>query len=262
MVRLRRSLHHRPARHDLRLLQPGQLPAVGGSADGPAAQRNPADSVRPDGDGSHADAGRKTVGIREQGRKGELWIIRKRMFAPRQPGCWFCCWRPWRAATSGAGCCNDIAPGAIPQPNGTYDCQWVHAGDGQGQARKFVIYQYEWTTDGAKLTPAGQEHLAEIAKAIACVPYPVVIEPVADDQLNGLAQGGGFGRPGMCSKSESIPTACSCNIPWPKGFTAKRRPGWPPGCSADTARKAAADRTPGPRERTPRNHARRSAIEL
>ncbi len=85
---------------------------------------------------------------------------------------------------SGAESCNDIAPGAIPQPNGTYDCQWIHQEMARAEQEKFVIYQYEWTADGAKLTPSGQEHVGEIAKAIACVPYPVVIEPVADDQLN------------------------------------------------------------------------------
>lgn len=86
---------------------------------------------------------------------------------------------------TGGECCNDIAPGAIPQPNGTYDCQWIHAEMARAKQENFVIYQYEWITDGAQLTPSGQEHVCQIAKTLACVPYPVVIEPGDNCQLDG-----------------------------------------------------------------------------
>ena len=62
--------------------------------------------------------------------------------------------------------CNDITPGAIPQPNGTYDCQWIHAEMARADQDKFVIYQYEWSADGTKLTPSGQEHVAQIAQGL------------------------------------------------------------------------------------------------
>ena len=68
------------------------------------------------------------------------------------------------AAVSGCHTCNDIAPGAIPQPNGTYACQWVHAEKARADQDKFVIYQYEWSADATKLTPSGQEHVAQIAQ--------------------------------------------------------------------------------------------------
>ena len=66
---------------------------------------------------------------------------------------------------SGCHTCNDITPGAIPQPNGTYACQWIHAEKARAAQDKFVIYQYEWSADVTKLTPSGQGHVAQIAQA-------------------------------------------------------------------------------------------------
>ena len=80
--------------------------------------------------------------------------------------------------------CNDITPGAIPQPNGTYACQWIHGEMARADQDNFVIYQYEWSADGTKLTPYGQEHLTSIAHALSQVAFPVVIEPSADQRMN------------------------------------------------------------------------------
>jgi hypothetical protein len=94
------------------------------------------------------------------------------------------------ALAASAGChngpesCNDIAPGAIPQPNGTYACQWIHEEKARANQDNYVIYEYEWTADGMKLTPLGQQHLARIAQGICQVPFPVVIEPSSDQGVN------------------------------------------------------------------------------
>ena len=88
------------------------------------------------------------------------------------------------AAVSGCHTCNDITPGAIPQPNGTYACQWVHAEKARADQDKFVIYQYEWSADGTKLTPSGQGHVAQIAQGLCQVPFPVVIEPSSDRRVD------------------------------------------------------------------------------
>lgn len=80
--------------------------------------------------------------------------------------------------------CNDIPPGAIPQPNGTHVCQWNHAETARADQDNFVVYQYEWSADGTKLTQFGQEHLARIAQGLPQVCFPVVIEPVSDQRLN------------------------------------------------------------------------------
>lgn len=91
-------------------------------------------------------------------------------------GCNFC--EPHRS------CCNDIPPGAIPQPSGTYACQWVHAEMGRADQENFVIYQYEWSADGVTLTPYGHEHVGYIAKRFCQAAMPVVIEPSPEARVN------------------------------------------------------------------------------
>jgi hypothetical protein len=94
------------------------------------------------------------------------------------------------ALTANAGChngpepCNDIAPGAIPQPNGTYACQWIHGERARADQDNFVIYEYEWAADGRNLTTFGQQHVARIAQGLTQVPFPVVIEPSSDQRVN------------------------------------------------------------------------------
>ncbi len=88
------------------------------------------------------------------------------------------------AAAFGCHTCNDIAPGAIPQPNGTYACRWVHAEKARADQDKFVIYQYEWSADVTKLTSSGQQHVVQIAQGLCQVPFPVVIEPSSDNRLD------------------------------------------------------------------------------
>ena len=100
-----------------------------------------------------------------------LWLILLTIIVPG------CC-------QDGPKGCNNITPGAIPQPNGTYLCQWNHAETARADQDNFVIYQYEWSAEGTKLTPFGQEHLARIAQRLPQVCFPVVIEPVSDSRLN------------------------------------------------------------------------------
>ena len=67
----------------------------------------------------------------------------------------------------GPGSCNDITPGAIPQPNGTYTCQWIHEEAARANQDNFVIYEYEWDADGMKLTTFGQQHVARSLKGLS-----------------------------------------------------------------------------------------------
>jgi uncharacterized membrane protein YgcG len=85
---------------------------------------------------------------------------------------------------SGQKPCNDITPGAIPQPNGTYACQWIHAETARADQDNFVVYQYEWSADATKLTQFGLEHVARIAQGLSQTAYPVVIERSADQRLD------------------------------------------------------------------------------
>jgi hypothetical protein len=105
---------------------------------------------------------------------------------------WFeAIWPALFVLTAASGCqsprsCNDITPGAIPQPNGTYACQWMHAERARADENNFVVYQYEWSYDGTKLTPNGQDHLACIARRIAQSPFPVVIECSLENHVNAV----------------------------------------------------------------------------
>jgi uncharacterized membrane protein YgcG len=85
---------------------------------------------------------------------------------------------------SGQKPCEDIAPGAIPQPAGTYACQWIHAETARATQDHYVIYLYEWSADGTKLTVGGQEHVAAIAQSLPQTCFPVVIERASDPHLD------------------------------------------------------------------------------
>jgi hypothetical protein len=106
-------------------------------------------------------------------RSGAIWLAL--IVVTALPGCHH---------GQGYWSCNDIVPGAIPQPNGTYDCQWIHAEKARADQDDFVIYQYEWSADGKQLTSSGQEHVACIGKRLDQVPFPVVIEPTTDEHVN------------------------------------------------------------------------------
>jgi hypothetical protein len=87
-----------------------------------------------------------------------------------------------------AGPCNDITPGAIPQPCGTYACEWINAETARAKQDYFVIFQYEWSAEPTKLSPFGQEHLARLAQQIDRVPFPIVVEPSSDEAVNAARQ--------------------------------------------------------------------------
>ena len=80
--------------------------------------------------------------------------------------------------------CSDIPQGAIPQPNGTFACQWQHAQIAVAHQDHYMIYENEWYLGGKELDPFGQRHVAEIAAHIAETPCKVAIEPHFDPQRN------------------------------------------------------------------------------
>jgi hypothetical protein len=82
--------------------------------------------------------------------------------------------------------CADIPPGAIPQPPGTYSCQWQTAQKLRAEQDKFVIYQYEWFEGGDHLGPDGRRHVDAIAQQLGGVPFPVIVEKSTDTKLDEL----------------------------------------------------------------------------
>ena len=99
-----------------------------------------------------------------------MWLVLLTMAAP---GC-----------ENGPKTCNDITPGAIPQPSGSYLCQWNHAETARADRDKFVIYQYEWAAEPTTLTPGGREHLDCLSQGLAQSTCPIVIETSQDDRLD------------------------------------------------------------------------------
>jgi uncharacterized membrane protein YgcG len=85
---------------------------------------------------------------------------------------------------SGQGPCNDIPPGAIPQPAGTDLCQWNHAERARADQENFVVYLYEWSVEPAKLTPNGREHVDCLAARLMQSNCPIVVETSHDERLD------------------------------------------------------------------------------
>jgi hypothetical protein len=92
-----------------------------------------------------------------------------------QPGCKQC----------GTDKCADIPQGAIPPPAGTYACRWQNAQAFRAEQDDFTIHQCEWLAGGSQLGPDGRKHAAEIARRWDQLPFPVVITPADDPNLNG-----------------------------------------------------------------------------
>lgn len=80
--------------------------------------------------------------------------------------------------------CATIPPGAIPAPVGSYLHKFIDLQAAKAEADDFVIYNYEWYLGGRDLGPFGRYHLNEIARRLPSVPFPVVVEPSLDLELN------------------------------------------------------------------------------
>jgi hypothetical protein len=75
---------------------------------------------------------------------------------------------------SGCQCCKNSMP---TPPLGTHsDPIWRHQEAG-GEATDMTVYQHEFELDGARMNPAGQDHLRAIAARLHCgVTLPVTVE--------------------------------------------------------------------------------------
>jgi hypothetical protein len=73
--------------------------------------------------------------------------------------------------------CQKVPPGAIPAPSGTYVTQWYARETMLAQMDMFVVYGNEWFQGGVVLGPYGFNHVLQIARRMACVPWPLVIQP-------------------------------------------------------------------------------------
>jgi hypothetical protein len=80
--------------------------------------------------------------------------------------------------------CATIPPGAIPAPCGTYVRRAHDIQSAKAEADDFTIYKHEWLLAGKELGPYGRYHLNELVRRLPGVPFPVVIQPTPDGELN------------------------------------------------------------------------------
>jgi hypothetical protein len=79
--------------------------------------------------------------------------------------------------------CATIPKGAVTPPYGTHLSN-INAGQYyRAQADRFVIYKHEWYLGGTDPGPAGRRHLTAIGDTLACVPFPIVVQPVEPEEL-------------------------------------------------------------------------------
>lgn len=92
-------------------------------------------------------------------------------------GC--CCWNTWMYDEGG---CKD--PGHPTSPLGTSVNSWLEEHAARAEANDFTIYLTEWYMGGCDLGPYGLHHLSDIVRRLPEVPFPVVIEPHLDADVN------------------------------------------------------------------------------
>ena len=85
---------------------------------------------------------------------------------------------------AGGHACQDIPRGAIPQPLGTYACQWQTAHMDRAEQDKYVIYEYEWQPGSDQPGPFGEQHLERIASTLEGTPFPVILQKTGNANLD------------------------------------------------------------------------------
>jgi hypothetical protein len=73
-----------------------------------------------------------------------------------------------------AGC--DCASTPRLYPLGAVNQAHYEAMQANGQAAAFTVHEFEFIGTSSELSPAGKDHLLEIAGRVRAVPFPIVIE--------------------------------------------------------------------------------------
>ena len=110
---------------------------------------------------------------RQNKRRKRGWLARASLILPGLLA--GCCHSPWCVDN-----CSTIPPGALPAPPGTYINRFRDVQAAKAEADDFTVYKHEWYMNGKELGPYGRWHLNEMLKRLPGVPFPVVIEPIAD----------------------------------------------------------------------------------
>lgn len=94
--------------------------------------------------------------------------------------------------SAAGGCCHSCGftegglkdPGQPPSPHGTYVAAWQEEQANRAEANDFTIFLPDWFNGGTDLGPKGLHNLGHMVRRLQDVPFPIVIEPHHDAQLN------------------------------------------------------------------------------
>lgn len=77
-----------------------------------------------------------------------------------------------------------IPPGALPDPPGAHVRRFQEAQRNNAIAVEYSIFLHEWENGGRELGPYGEHHLRSIIQRLPTVPYPVLVQPTHDPEIN------------------------------------------------------------------------------
>ncbi len=78
--------------------------------------------------------------------------------------------------------CDDIIPGAIPQPPGSHVYQWQEAQEQLAERADYVVYQNEWLGESEELSPFGVRHVASLLQQGPL--FPIVVQASGNQSLD------------------------------------------------------------------------------
>lgn len=103
--------------------------------------------------------------------------------------------------------CADIPHGAVPQPLGTFACQWQNAQAERAELDDFVVYQNEWLDKQSMLSPFGSKHVASLLPRLPESEQRIRIEPSGDaalDQQRQLALVNALAEAGLSDSAQRV----------------------------------------------------------
>lgn len=82
--------------------------------------------------------------------------------------------------------CDDIPPGAIPAPAGTFTRHWKETQAANAEIEQFTIYLADWIGKSDELGPFGTRRLEQMARRMETFPGPIVVESSDKQDLDDL----------------------------------------------------------------------------
>jgi hypothetical protein len=82
--------------------------------------------------------------------------------------------------------CDDIPPGAIPVPAGTFTRHWKETQAAIAETDQFTVHLADWIGKSDELGPFGNRRLEQMARRLDSYPGPIVVESSEKRELDEL----------------------------------------------------------------------------